>query len=96
MLKLAQRCDEKLIFDFCRNDLIGTRIACYTKAYGLDNDFFSVWINIIDADVKCLVAKFYDSITVKAIDGCEINEINAFCEMLSFSDLMCDSKTAEL
>lgn len=93
MLKLADENSLQTICDFCKGDLIGTKIACYCLAYGFDKDFFSVWINTVDGEIKAVISEFYDSVTLKAVEGCEAEEITGFCSMLSYADLVCDSKT---
>ncbi len=95
MLKLADQGDLTALYDFCKGDLIGTKIACYCLAYGLDKDFFSVWVNRADDEIKGVIAKFYDSITLKAVKGCDGEEIRDFCLMLCFDELMCDDVAKE-
>ena len=90
MLNMANESDLGSILGFCSGDLIGTRIACYCLSYGFNRDFFSVWISIFDGEIKGIVAKFYDNITVKVAEGCDIRELRDFCDMLSFNELVCD------
>lgn len=96
MLKLANENDFDLIYSFCKGSLIGTRINCYCQAYGFNKDLFNVWLNETDGEIKAVIAKFYDSITLKMKSDCEADEIMQFCNMLSFSELLCDSLTNDL
>ncbi len=96
MLKLADKNDLGGILSFCEGDLVGTRIGCYCLCYGLERDFFSLWINETDGEIKGLIAKFYDSITVKAASDCEADEIAQFLGMLACDEIMCSKSTAEL
>lgn len=94
MLKLAGENHLQAICDFCKNDIIGTKIACYCLAYGFDKDFFNVWINCIDKEIKAVIVRFYDSVTIKALEDCECEEIRDFCCMLMCSEISCDDSTA--
>ncbi len=95
MLKLADKNDLGGILSFCEGDLIGTRIGCYCQCYGFERDFFNLWINEADGEIKGLIAKFYDSITVKAASDCEADEIAQFLGMLACDEIMCSESTAE-
>ena len=86
MLKLATETDLDTILEFCGGDLLGTRIGCYCLAYGFDRDFLNVWVGGSDDGISAVVAKFYDSITVKA-DGDNLAEISEFISMLGFTNL---------
>ncbi len=96
MLKLADKNDLGGIISFCQGDLTGTRIGCYCQCYGFERDFFSLWINETDGEIKGLIAKFYDSITVKVAADCEADEITQFLGMLPYNEIMCSESTAEL
>lgn len=93
MLKAATDNDLKSILEFCSDDLIGTRIGCYCQCYGFDRDFFSVWLNETDAKIKAVVAKFYDSVTIKCEDDCDFDEIRRFISMLGYSEIMCSQSS---
>ncbi len=95
MLKIAQEKDLDAISQFCEGDLTGTRIMCYCLAYGFGRDFFNCWINLAGDEIKGVVAKFYDSITIKIKDTCEVDEIRQFCEMLGYDEIMCSEKCCE-
>lgn len=90
MLKLAQERDIDNIINFC-NDLIGTRIACYCLAYGFDKDFFTVWIDDEGGVINAIVAKFYDSCTVKLTAGYEFDELSQFISMVGCNSIMCSN-----
>lgn len=94
MLKAAGKNELRDILDFCSEDLIGTRIACYCLCYGFDKDFFSVWVSGEDK-TTAVVAKFYDSITIKCDCDCDFNEIKQFVSMLGYNEIMCSEKTCK-
>ena len=92
MLKLATEKDLESILSFCDGDLLGTRIGCYCLAYGFERDFLNVWVNHIPSGIDAVVAKFYDSITIKA-DGEDLSEIREFVSMLGFTTLETSEET---
>lgn len=87
MLKIAAEKDLESILNFCEGDLTGTRIACYCLCYGFTRDFFNCWVSITDDNIKAVVAKFYDSVTIKASSE-DADEIRQFCEMLGYDEIM--------
>lgn len=88
MLKLADEKDFSAIRSFCKGDLIGTRIECYCLAYGFNMDFFNVWLQYVDDEIKAVAALFYDSITLKIGDDCFAEEIVGFCNMLPCNEII--------
>lgn len=84
MLKLATDKDLNDILKFCGEDLLGTRIGCYCLAYGFERDFLNVWVDFSDESINAVVAKFYDSVTLKAI-GDDLSEIREFISVIGFS-----------
>lgn len=92
MLKAANDKDLAGVLEFCDNDLIGTRIACYCLCYGFDKDFFSLWINSDHDKIKAVVAKFYDSVTVKCENSCDFDEIGQFISMIGYKEIMCSEQ----
>lgn len=95
MLKLAEEKDLESILSFCEGDLIGTRIACYCLSYGFDRDFFTCWVNLVGDEIKGIVAKFYDSVTIKIKDECEADEIRQFTHMLPHSEIFLNERCCE-
>lgn len=93
MLKLATENDLQDILIFCRDDLVGTRIACYHLSYGFERDFLSSWIIRADGEIKGVISLFYDSVTVKS-QNAFCPEIREFLSMLCFRSLMCEKSTA--
>ncbi len=89
MLKLAQEQDLKDILTFCDGDLIGTRIGCYCLSYGFEREFYRCWVSSSDGVIKAVIAKFYDSITLKTSSPEDAEEIKQFCEMLGYDEIMC-------
>lgn len=83
MLKLAESQDIDKILGICDGDLLGTRIACYALAYGLNRDFLQIWF---DEETSVAVAKFYDSMTL-AGECSSSEEIREFAEMIGFQTL---------
>lgn len=96
MLKVANDGDLEAILDFCDNDLIGTRIACYCLCYGFERDFFTLWVSSDQGMIKAVVAKFYDSVTVKAEKDCDFDEIGQFISMVGYSEIMCSEQCCRL
>lgn len=95
MLKSAQINDLEKILDFCSEDLIGTRIACYCLCYGFDRDFFSVWVSVAEERIQAIITRFYDGITLKCADDCDFNEIRQFISMLGYKEIMCSEKVCK-
>ncbi|MBO5936557.1 MAG: GNAT family N-acetyltransferase [Clostridia bacterium] len=92
MLKLATDKDLDCILSFCDGDLLGTRIGCYCLAYGFERDFLNVWVNHTASGINAVIAKFYDSITIKA-DCEDLSEIREFVSMLGFTTLETSEST---
>ena len=91
MLKLANEKDLESILRFCDGDLLGTRIGCYCLAYGFERDFLNIWIDGAGGKISTVIAKFYDSITLKTSDNAE--EIIEFIYMIGFSSLNMNADT---
>ncbi len=94
MLKLATDKDLNDILKFCDGDLLGTRIGCYCLAYGFERDFLNVWVDSTDVGIYAVIAKFYDSITIKAV-GEDLSEISEFIKMIGFDTLETSLDTCE-
>ncbi len=92
MLKAATEKDLEAILEFCDSDLLGTRIGCYCLAYGFDRDFLSIWIDDSDGKISTVIAKFYDSVTLKSSAG-DTAEIAGFISMIGYSSLETDAVT---
>ncbi len=86
MLKLATEENLSAILEFCDNDLLGTRIACYCLAYGFGRDFLNIWIDEADGKVRAVIAKFYDNMTV-VTDSENVDEIKGFISMIGYCNL---------
>lgn len=94
MLKLATLKDLDAILKFCDGDLLGARIGCYCLAYGFERDFLNVWVNHTEVGVDAVIAKFYDSVTVKA--ECEdLSEVREFISVIGFGNLETSQITCE-
>ncbi len=89
MLKKADEKDLRDILAFCEGDLTGTRIGCYCLSYGFQRDFFDCWVSSSHGEINAVIAKFYDSITLKASSPEDAEEIRQFCEMLCYDEIMC-------
>ncbi len=94
MLKLATQSELESILEFCDRDVLGTRIGCYCLSYGFDYDFLSVWYDDSDGSIKTVIAKFYDTVTVKTSYE-EIEEVADFIKMIGFTSLECNHQTCE-
>ncbi len=89
MFKIATQENLEAILKFCDGDLLGTRIGCYCLAYGFGRDFLNIWI---DDDMTTVIAKFYDSITLKSVSS-DVAEISEFISMIGYSSLDVDADT---
>lgn len=86
MLKMAEKENLEDILRFCDGDLLGTRIGCYCLAYGFSYDFLNIWIDETEGEIKTVIAKFYDIITIKT--SAELfDEIKDFLYMIGFNTL---------
>ena len=94
MLKLATKSDLDTILDFCDGDLLGTRIGCYCLSYGFDYDFLNIWYDDSKGNIETVIAKFYDTVTVKSVSE-ETQEVADFIRMIGFTTLECNLKTCE-
>ncbi len=92
MLKAATEKDLEAILEFCDGDLLGTRIGCYCLAYGFDRDFMSVWIDDSYGKINTVIAKFYDSITLRS-SAEDPTEIAGFISMIGYLSLETDADT---
>ena len=86
MLKLAEKENLEAILRFCDGDLLGTRIGCYCLAYGFSYDFLNIWIDESEGEIQTVIAKFYDTITVKT-SAESFDEIEDFVNMIGFNTL---------
>ena len=86
MLKLAEKENLEAIIRFCDGDLLGTRIGCYCLAYGFSYDFLNIWIDESEGEIQTVIAKFYDTITVKT-SAESFDEIEDFVNMIGFNTL---------
>ena len=86
MLKLAEKENLEAILKFCDGDLLGTRIGCYCLAYGFSYDFLNIWIDESEGEIQTVIAKFYDTITVKT-SAESFDEIEDFVNMIGFNTL---------
>lgn len=89
MLKLASERDLEAIIEFCDGDLLGTRISCYCLAYGFERDFLKVWIDDSNGKISTVIAKFYDSLTLKGL-SLHPDEISEFIAMIGYNSLDAD------
>lgn len=86
MLKLAEKENLEAILRFCDGDLLGTRIGCYCLSYGFNYDFLNIWIDETEVGIQTVIAKFYDTITVKT-SAESFDEIKDFVNMIGFNTL---------
>ena len=85
------------MYSFCRGSLIGTKISCQLKAYGLSRNFLSFWC-CTDEEEKILavISRFEDSVSLLMSDKSVADDIRAFLDMISFGSLCCSRDTAEI
>ncbi len=83
------------VFAFCENSLLGTKISCQLKTYGIGRSFLNVWCCLDGNSVKAVISKFEDSITLIADDVIIYSEIKSFLDMIGFSSLCCSEALAK-
>lgn len=96
MLKRATTEDLSQIEALCKEGIIGTKILCYIKAYGFDRAFLEVWIMTQDEEITSVFIKFYDDITLLALDNADTSQLSSFLGMFYYKTLMCTKKVCEL
>lgn len=96
MITSVKNSNIEQIFSFCENSLLGTRITCQLKAYGLERDFLDAWYYYSeDGDISAVITKFEDSVTLISFKNSDLSEIKAFLDMLGFASLCCNEITAK-
>ncbi|MBQ2775037.1 MAG: GNAT family N-acetyltransferase [Clostridia bacterium] len=95
MLKLVE--DEGLrLFEFCKRDSFGTKIAGYFKTFKTDFNFALFWLQIAeDKKVTAAVCKIYGSAVVCAADDADFTELSQFLKVTGFCVLSCDLSVCE-
>lgn len=94
MIKSVENSDLSFIYSFCENSLLGTKISCQLKAYGLERDFLNTWYYRNNDEITAVICKFEDSITLLAKEDDDLSEIKAFLDMLGYASLCCTKRTA--
>lgn len=93
MLKLAE---EKELFDFCRRDAFGTKIAGYLKTYSADSAAVRFWIQENGGNaVTAAVCRAYDSVVLSAAPEADFEELVQFLRMIGFSTLSCEESVCK-
>lgn len=95
MITSVKEKDIELIYNFCKDSLLGAKIFCQLSSYGLDRDFFDVWFYSDVSEISAVIARFENSITLLADNLNNTEEIKAFLNMLCYTSLCCSQATAE-
>ncbi len=90
MLTKADVTSKDLIIDFCKDSLLGTRISCYVLAYGFELRFVDFYLYFDEAELKGVITKFEDNITVLLNDNNNTDELCEFINMLGCSSVTCN------
>ena len=96
MIISVENNDLSKIYEFCKNSLLGTKIACQLKVYGVERDFLSAWYYSTNKEISAVITKFEDSITLICENSEILGEIRIFIDMLGFLSICCDEVTAEV
>ncbi len=95
MLKLVED-DGLRLFDFCRRDSFGTKIAGYFKTFKTDFSFALFWLQTAeDGTVTAAVCKVYGSVVLCASDKADFDELSEFLKVVGFSVVSCDLSVCE-
>lgn len=95
MIKSVEEYEIEKVCSFCKAYLLGVKINCQLKAYGLNRDFLKIWIVYEDSKVSSVISMFENSVTLVSDNASSCEEIKAFLDMLGFSQLCCSKKTAD-
>ncbi|MBR5438061.1 MAG: GNAT family N-acetyltransferase [Clostridia bacterium] len=94
-IKLVDPTDILSVENFCNGKLLGTKILCLLKAYGLDTPFLTVWYcTDEDENTAAVICNFDGNVTV--IEECkdDIEELSAFLDFVGWSSLCCTERTS--
>lgn len=78
MLKEADISDVKEIIRFCSEFPLGSRTSGKLLTYGLDYDFFKVWLCRNEGGITAVLSAFENSLTVCANESADFEEIKSF------------------
>ena len=95
MLKFATDEDAHKLSVFLKNGIIPTRIKSYVLSYGFDKDFVKFWYSENENGVDIVVSLFEDALLIYADENADLSEVSAFINMLPFSTVSCEEKTAK-
>lgn len=90
MLTKANETSKDLILDFCKDTLLGTRISCYVLAYGFKMNFIDYYLYYEETELKGVITKFEDSLTIFLKDNNNSDELCEFINMLGYSVVTCN------
>lgn len=66
------------------------KIACLLASYGTAYDFCRFWIQTnADGDITAAISKYGSDTAVCAADGCDINELAEFLDVMGYSSVFC-------
>lgn len=95
MIKLVEEVDLSSVYGFCKDSILGTKITCLLKAYGLERDFLNAWIYKAEDKITAVITKFFDNITLVSDMTDNLSEIKAFIEMIGYSSICMTELNAE-
>lgn len=95
MLKLVEDNGARL-FDFCKRDSFGTKIAGYFKTFKTEFQFALFWLQVSeDEKVTAAVCKVYGSAVLCVADAADFDELLQFLKVTGFSVLSCELSVCE-
>lgn len=95
MLKLARLDQRDEIIKFCENQALGVRISSYLLTYGFDFEFVSYWLEEIDGEIVCVIAKFEQNITVCMNNKANGEQVREFLQVIGYATLQTRTSIAK-
>lgn len=90
MLKLFEGKDNKL-YDFCKRDSFGTKIAGNYKTYENNFPFAMFYVQLNDENkITAAASKIYGSVVLTASDDADFEEIREFLKVVGYSTVSCE------
>lgn len=88
MLRLLQQ-EEQELFEFCKQDVFGTKIAAYSATYGMVYPFATFYLQRSNSTVTAAVSKIDDAMTLCCAEDADFEELATFVRAIGFNTLMC-------
>ena len=89
MIKSVEEYEIEKICSFCKAYLLGVKINCQLKAYGLNRDFLKIWIIYEDSKVSSVISMFENSVTLVSDNASSCEEIKGIGNCLFQSLAFC-------